>query len=87
MNNKSMKNSPSKILFSNNRRQRNMWLFDAGLHTQHMKMKKGEWDHEFVQRFLVRFFEGCRNRGGKQYRDYMMQHRKGDDYIIVWGIK
>jgi hypothetical protein len=64
-----------------------MWVFDAGLHTLNMKMKKDEWDVDFVQRFLLEFFEGCRNRGGKKYRHYMMDHNKGDTYITVWGVK
>ena len=82
-----MKNLPSRVSFSNNRKKRNLWLFDAGLHTLHMEMKKGEQDMEFVERFLVEFFKGCRNRGGKKYRHFFMDHRKSDDYITVWGVK
>lgn len=79
---------PCRMLFSNNNQvKRNMWLFDAGLHTQHMKMKKGETDSEFVERFLIKFFEGCRNRGGEDWRYYVMDHRQEDKYITVWGVR
>lgn len=80
------KNSPVQVSFSD-RRKRNVWLFDAGLHTLKMEPKTGEWDAQFVKRFLLKFFKGCRNRGGKKYRDYMMMHRPGDDYISIFGIK
>lgn len=79
--------SPSKISFANNSKKRNVWLFDAGLHTQNMKMKEGEMDMEFVQRFLVEFFKGCRNRGGKKYKYFFMDHEPGDNYITVRGVK
>jgi hypothetical protein len=82
-----MKNIPCKMLFSNNPKKRNMWLFDVGLHTLHMKMKPGEKDMEFVQRFLISYFDGCRERGGKQSKHYMMDHYPGSNYIRVWGIK
>jgi hypothetical protein len=81
-----MKNKPNKISYSNKRRNRNMWLFDAGLHTQHLKMNNGEMDVEFVNRFLIQYFNGCKNRGGKKYKDFFMW--LGDNnYISVWGIK
>ena len=82
-----MKNTPSKLLFSNSRIKRNMWLFDAGLHTLNMKMEENESDVEFVERFLVKFFNGCRNRGGKKYKYYLMDHIPDNDYITVWGVK
>ena len=83
-----MKTLPYKILYGKNRRKgRNLWLFDAGLHTLHMKPKDGEWDMDFVTRFLIKFLEGCRRRGGKQYKDYLIQHCPGDNYIAVWARK
>ena len=40
-----MKNTPSKISYNKvKRKNRNLWLFDAGLHTQHMEMKRGEME-------------------------------------------
>lgn len=82
-----MKNNPSKISYTNNRKKRNMWLFDAGLHTLNMKRKKKEWDMDFVERFLIKYFEGCRNRGGKKYKDFFMWHKPGRNYIDVLGVK
>lgn len=79
--------APSRIYFKKGDKKRNMVLFDAGLHTQGMKPKEGEMDMEFVERFLVKFFEGCRNRGGRKYRYFLMDHRPGNDYITVWGVK
>jgi hypothetical protein len=76
------------MLFTNARKKRNMCGFDIGLHTLHMKMKPGEWDHEFVQRFLIEYINGCKQRGGEKYKDFVLHHRKKDDnYITVWGIK
>lgn len=64
-----------------------MWVFDAGLHTQHSRMAPGETDVQFVQRFLVSYFNGCRQRGGKKYRHYVMDHQPDRDYVVVWGVK
>ena len=81
-----MEKLPRKILYRT-KKKRNMYCFDAGLHTLGMKMKSGELDMDFVERFLVKFFKGCRNRGGKKYSDYFMWHGKGDNYITVWSVK
>ena len=78
---------PCKLTFEKSNKRRNMWLFDAGLHTQNMKMKKGELDEEFVERFLASYFNGCRQRGGKKYRYYVMDHQLDDNYVSVWGVK
>jgi hypothetical protein len=64
-----------------------MWVFDAGLHTQHLIMRPGEMDMDFVNRFLISYFNGCRNRGGKKYRDYLIRHKPDADYLTVWGVK
>jgi hypothetical protein len=64
-----------------------MWVFDAGLHTQHLKMEDGETDVDFVERFMINYFDGCRNRGGKKYRDFIITHKHGNDYITSWGVK
>lgn len=82
-----MKNYPSKVSYTNAKKKRNLWLFDAGLHTQHMKMKDDESDNQFVQRFLISYFNGCRSRGGKKYRDYLLMHEPENNYISILGIK
>lgn len=64
-----------------------MWLFDAGLHTLHLKQKHKELDVEFVERFLMQYFKGCRNRGENKYKDFVMTHGKGENYMTVWGVK
>ena len=81
------KKCPSKISYTLTRKKRNMFVFDAGLHTLKMKMNAGEKDNEFVERFLVAYFNGCRKRGGNKYKDYLMWHDRGEDYIFVWGVK
>jgi hypothetical protein len=80
------KNSPSKISFSNTPKNPNVWLLDAGLHTQNMKMKDGEWDMDFVTRFLIRFLDGCENRAGQEYKYFFLDHEPGTDYISVRGV-
>ena len=84
---KKMKRAPNKISFRNNAKSRNVWLFDAGLHTLHLKMKDGEADMEFVERFLIQFLDGCRSRGGKKYKYFFLDHESGDNYISVRGVK
>jgi hypothetical protein len=82
-----MKSMPSKVSYSKTRKKRNMWVFDGGLHTLHMRMGPRENDMEFVERFLVEFFKGCHNRAGKQFRDFFIWHNGRDSYMTVWGVK
>lgn len=84
---KTKKNSPSRVLFSNNEKKRNIWLFDAGLHTLHMEMRDGEQDMEFVERYLKSFFKGCKDRGGDKYRYFFIDYNERGDYVDVWGVK
>lgn len=84
---KSIKNLPSRLSYSNSKKKRNVFVFDAGIHTLNMEMLKGESDVEFVNRFLLKYFEGCRFRGKEMYQDYFLWNGDGDDYIHCWGVK
>ena len=68
--------------------KRNTWLFDAGLHTLHIKPKKGEMDVRFVERFLVKFAKGCQNRAKpRKPKKFVFTVEEDDDYVTVWEVK
>lgn len=67
--------------------KRNSFPFDCGLHTLGMQKGDNESDVEFVERFLVKYFNGCKNRGGKEYRKFYLTVEEGDNYSTVWGVK
>lgn len=76
-----MQKMPVKVSFSD-KKKRNVYLFDAGLHTQHLKIKKGEQDFEFVTRYLIEYLSGCRNRSPGSV-GFFLFHSKGDDFISI----
>ena len=77
-----------RATFSSNKKlRRNAEVFDAGLHTLHLKQEKNESDVEFVERFLVKYFNGCKNRGGDKYKKFFLTIEDKDDYSTVWGIR
>lgn len=81
------KQLPCRLNYTKTKKKRNVFIFDAGFHTLNMKPKKGELDCEFVTRFLVEYFNGCRKRGDKMYQDYFLWHDKKENYITCWGVK
>lgn len=77
-----------RVIFSSNRKhKRNMFVFDAGLHTLHLKQLKNEKDHEFVTRYLLEYFNGCKKRGGPKYKKFYLTDNEDDKYCLVWGIR
>lgn len=73
---------PTKISFSECRDERNVLLFDAGLHTLGLRKSKDEKDNEFVTRFLIQFLEGCKERD-PDAKGFFICHQEGAAYLSV----
>lgn len=77
-----------RVSFITNKKvKRNAHLFDCGLHTLHLQKRPCESDVMFVERFMVDFFNGLKNRGGNKYKKFYLTVEDGDDYSTIWGIK
>ena len=79
-----MKKMPVKVSFSD-KKKRNVYLFEAGLHTQHLKIKDGEKDFEFVTRYLIQYLSGCRERSPDSV-GFFLFHSDGDDHVSIANI-
>ena len=86
-----MKNAIKRVSFYYNTKvKRNTTVFDAGLHTLHLKMKDGENDVDFVTRYLTEYFDGCKSRGGDKYRQFLITPGReylGRKTLTTWGVK
>lgn len=77
---------PVKVSFSD-KKKRNVYLFDAGLHTQHLKIKEGEKDFEFVTRYLIQYLRGCRERSRDSVGFFLFYREgSGDGHISIANI-
>ena len=78
-------NFPTKISFNPNKANKNVVLFDAGLHTLGLRKSKDEKDNEFVTRFLIKFFEGRKDRD-PDAKGFFICHQDGATHVSVGKI-
>lgn len=80
-------NTINTVSFKKNKKKRNIFVFDAGLHTLRLERKEGEQDMEFATRYLLGYLKGCRERGGSKYKAFLIESNSENSRLVTWGVK